>query len=199
MVLVHGRGADAGDLYPLHDLLDPDRRLVGLCPQGPLTLPPGGSHWYAVHRVGYPDPDTFWPTYERLTGWLDAIEDEHGVPIDRTLVGGFSQGAVMTYATSLGAGRPQPAALLCFSGFIPRVEGLEIDLAGRAGLPVAVGHGIYDPVIGVEFGRDAKKQLEVAGVDLVYRESEMPHTIDPAYLKSLIPWMAGIVDGISSK
>ena len=53
LVLFHGRGADEKDLFPLLDLLDPDRRLVGATPRGPLSLPPGGAHWYAVHEIGY--------------------------------------------------------------------------------------------------------------------------------------------------
>ncbi|MGH2752434.1 MAG: alpha/beta hydrolase [Actinomycetota bacterium] len=198
-VLLHGRGADARDLYPLFDILDPGRRLVGLCPQGPLALPPGGAHWYVVHRVGYPDPETFWPTYGRLTEWLDGIEEQFGVGMNDTLMGGFSQGAVMTYAASLGAGRPQPAGLLCFSGFMPRLEGLEIDLTERSGLPVAVGHGAQDPVIGVEFGRDARSRLEAAGVALVYEESPMGHSIDPGFLRRLVSWVGKIVDGFGDR
>ncbi|MGH2697891.1 MAG: alpha/beta hydrolase [Actinomycetota bacterium] len=198
LVLHHGRGAGARDLYPLLDILDPERRLIGLCPQGPLALPPGGAHWYAVHRVGYPDPQTFWPTFGRLKEWFDSIEGEYGIGIGRTLVGGFSQGAVMSYAISLTAGRSQPAGLLCFSGFIPRVDGLDIELSGRAGLPVAIGHGTQDPVIGVEFGRAAKTELEAAGCDVVYRESPMGHSIDPGWLKTLVPRVAGIVDGFSA-
>jgi phospholipase/carboxylesterase len=194
LVMIHGRGADARDLFPLLDILDPDRRLLGLCPNGPLALPPGGAHWYAVHRVGYPDPSTFFETYERLTEWLDGICEEFGVPIGQTIVGGFSQGAVMSYALGLGGSRPRPAALLCFSGFIPTVEGFEVDLTGRAGLPVAVGHGTQDPVIGVEFGRAARERLEAAGVDLTYRESPMGHSIDPGYLKELVPWVGGVID-----
>ena len=56
LVLLHGRGADEHDLLPFLDLLDPQRRLVGVTPGGPLFLPPGGRHWYVVPRVGYPDP-----------------------------------------------------------------------------------------------------------------------------------------------
>ncbi len=43
LVLLHGRGADEHDLYPLLDVLDPERRLLGVTPGGPLHLPPGGS------------------------------------------------------------------------------------------------------------------------------------------------------------
>ena len=67
LVLFHGRGADEHDLYPLLDILDPDRRLLGLTPRGPLSLPPGGAHWYVVQQVGYPEPETFHSTY-RLVG-----------------------------------------------------------------------------------------------------------------------------------
>ena len=56
LVLLHGRGADEHDLYPLLDMLDPDRRLLGVTARGPLSLPPGGAHWYEVKRIGYPDP-----------------------------------------------------------------------------------------------------------------------------------------------
>jgi len=196
LVLHHGRGADARDLYPLLDILDPERRLVGLCPQGPLALPPGGAHWYVVRRVGFPDPETFWPTFGRLSEWFDSINESFGVDVGRTLVGGFSQGAVMSYALSLTSGRPRPAGLLCFSGFIPRVDGLEIDLNDRQGLPVVIAHGTQDPIIGVEFGREAKQQLESAGAEVLYRESPMGHSIDPSTLKALVPWVANLVDGL---
>jgi phospholipase/carboxylesterase len=59
LVLLHGRGADEYDLHPLLDALDPERRLHGYTPRAPLALPPGGAHWYAVPRVGYPDAATF--------------------------------------------------------------------------------------------------------------------------------------------
>ena len=104
----------------------------------------------------------------------------------------------MSYALSFTAGRLRPAALLCFSGFIPKVEGLEIDLDDREGLPVAIGHGTQDPIIGVEFGRAAKQLLEQAGCDVLYRESPMGHSIDPSFLKTLVPWVGSIVDGFGS-
>ena len=79
LVLFHGRGADEHDLWPLLDLLDPERRLLGVTPRGPLSLPPGGAHWYAVQEIGYPDPSTFLPTYGAVAEWLDGLAEETGI------------------------------------------------------------------------------------------------------------------------
>ena len=182
LVVCHGRGADEHDLAPLLDALDPERRLVGFLPRGPLSLPPGGAHWYVVHEVGFPDPATFLPTFETLSGWVDAALAEAGVPIERTVFAGFSQGTVMSYSLAFAASRPRPAGVLGFSGFIPRVEGFELDLEGRAGLPVSIAHGTHDPIITVGFGRDARERLQAAGVDVAYVEEPMAHSIGPAGL-----------------
>jgi phospholipase/carboxylesterase len=193
LVLLHGRGVDENDLFPLLDELDPEHRLLGATPRGPLSLPPGGNHWYAVRRIGYPDPATFHQVYPVLSGWVDALLADNGVPHERALIGGFSQGAVMSYAIGLGAGRPAPAGLLAFSGFMPTVDGFELDLSDREGFPVAIGHGTHDPVIGVEFGRDARGRLEAAGAQVTYRESPMPHAIDPDYLAELRGWVPEVL------
>ncbi|HKG10531.1 MAG TPA: hypothetical protein VKB07_08170 [Gaiellaceae bacterium] len=188
LVLFHGRGADENDLHPVLDLLDPEQRLLGVTPRGPLSLPPGGAHWYALGGLGTPDPDTFRPTYAAATAWLDELVKETGIPREQTVLGGFSQGAVMTYALSLGAGRPRPPALIALSGFIPSVPGFELDLTPPLP-PIAIGHGTYDPVIGVEWGRRAKAQFQQAGADPLYREYPLPHTIDPRFVVELQPWL----------
>jgi phospholipase/carboxylesterase len=182
LVLLHGRGADELDLAPMLDLLDSEQRLLGLAPRGPLALPPGGAHWYAVKEIGFPDPDTFAPTFAEASEWLDSTLEEAGIPPERTVLGGFSQGTVMSYALGLGASRPRPAGILAMSGFIPTVEGFELDLEGRSGLPVSISHGTYDPVIGVEFGRDARDRLDAAGLAVAYREDPVAHQISPAAL-----------------
>ena len=188
LVLFHGRGTSEDDLFPLLDFLDPEARLVGVTPRGPLSLG-GGAHWYVVREVGYPDPATFLPTYRALEEWVDALPVALGVDGRRIVLGGFSQGSVMAYALSLGAGRPSPAAILALSGFIPVVDGFELDVERRSDLPVAIGHGTLDPIISVEFGREARDRLTEAGLDVTYRESQMAHSVDPAFLEELRPWL----------
>jgi phospholipase/carboxylesterase len=179
---MHGRGADEHDLAPLLQTLDPDGDLLGFLPRGPLALPPGGRHWYVLREVGSPDRETFLQTFALLSNWLDGVLAENEITPDRLVLGGFSQGAVMAYSLGLGAGRPQPAGILAFSGFIPRVEGFELDLDGRAGLPVSISHGSLDPIISVEFAREARTRLEAAGLAVRYREDPLPHTIAPGAL-----------------
>jgi phospholipase/carboxylesterase len=189
LVLFHGRGVDEHDLFPLLDVLDPERHLLGLTPRGPLSLPPGGAHWYAVREIGYPDPQTFLSTYEAVGAWLASIADETGIGPERTVLGGFSQGAVMTFALGLGRGRPRPAALVALSGFIPTVPGFDVDLE-PPWPPVAIGHGAYDQVISVEWSRRARETLDAAGASVLYREYPLPHAVDPRFIAELAPWIA---------
>jgi phospholipase/carboxylesterase len=188
LVLLHGRGADEYDLHPLLDALDPERRLLGVTPRGPLSLPPGGAHWYALAGIPTPDPTTFWPTFEAASEWLDALP----VPLERTVLGGFSQGGVMSWALGLGRGAAKrPAAIVALSSFMPVVPAqpgrseLELDVSRLDGYPVAIGHGAADGIIPAQFGRAAAERVRAAGADLLYREYPLPHTIDPRFLPEL--------------
>ncbi len=189
LVLLHGRGADEHDLVSVLDVLDPERRLLGVTPGAPLPGPGGGRWWYRVPRVGFPDPATFQATYTRLTTFLDALLGEHGLGWGQTIVGGFSMGCVMSYAVGLGPGRPSPAGILAISGFIPTVEGWQPELDSRAGLPVFIAHGSRDPIISVDFARDARARLEGAGPAVEYHEHGGGHGIDPAGVPAMQAWV----------
>jgi phospholipase/carboxylesterase len=194
LVLHHGRGTNEQDLLPLADALDPERRLQVVAPRGPLVLPGSpGYHWYVVPRVGYPDPDTFAAAYRQLAELHDELWERTGVGPERTVLGGFSMGSVMSYALGLGPDRPRPAGILAFSGFIPSVEGWQPDLASRAGLPVFIAHGRADPVINIEFAHRARELLSAGGLEVSYHESEVGHQIDPAQLPLAAAWLRSVV------
>jgi phospholipase/carboxylesterase len=178
LVLLHGRGADENDLFPLLDELDPERRLHGYTPRGPLSLPPGGAHWYVLGGLGTPERETFSTSYALLAEFLD------GLPYDRLVLGGFSQGCAMAYALGLFRGRPRPDALLAMSGFIPSVDGYELDL--ETPFPrIAIVHGAFDQTIPLQWGRAARDTLEGAGAGVLYREFPVGHWIDPAAIPLL--------------
>jgi phospholipase/carboxylesterase len=188
LVLHHGRGADERDLLSLGDVLDPERSLHVVTPRAPLTLPGWpGFHWYAVPRVGYPDPVTFHSSYVQLAELHDELWARTGVTPARTVLGGFSMGSVMSYSLGLGAGRPAPAGILAFSGFLPVVDGWQPDLERRT--RVFVTHGRSDPIMSVEFGRDANERLTAAGLDVTYHESGVGHAIDPGHVPAAVEWL----------
>jgi phospholipase/carboxylesterase len=194
LILHHGRGTDEHDLISLADVFDPDRRLHVVTPRAPLTLPGWpGYHWYRVPRVGHPDPESFQTSFGRLAALHDRLWEETGIPPDRTMLGGFSMGCVMSYALGLGPGRPVPAGILAFSGFIPTVEGWEPDLGPREGLPVFISHGETDPVIGIEFARQARQVLQDSGLAVEYHEYWGGHQIEPDAARAAIVWLNGVL------
>ncbi len=191
LVLHHGRGADENDLLGLGDVLDPQRRLHVATPRAPLTLPGWpGYHWYVVPRVGYPDPDTFHAAYRELAAFHDELWERTGLGPERTVLGGFSMGSVMSYSLGLGADRPAPAGILAFSGFVPVVDGWQPELEGRKGVRAFIAHGRRDPVMEVGFARRARELLEAGGLEVEYHESDAAHHIDPAHVEPARLWLA---------
>lgn len=194
LVLHHGRGTSERDLIGLADHLDPERRLRVVAPRAPLTLPGSpGYHWYVVPRVGFPDRKTFEAARAVLADLHDRLWEESGMGPERTVLGGFSMGAVMSYAMGLGADRPAVAGILAFSGFVPTVEGWEPSFSDRLGTRAFVSHGGRDPIIGIEFAQRARELLEGGGLDVTYRESELGHQIDPAHLRDAAGWLGEVL------
>jgi phospholipase/carboxylesterase len=190
LVLHHGRGTDERDLLGLADALDPEARLRVVSPRGPLALPGSpGYHWYLVPRVGYPDHDSFHAARAALAELHDRLWEETGVGPERTVLGGFSMGSVMSYAMALGADRPAVAGVLAFSGFVPTVEGWQPSLADRQRTRAFIAHGRRDPIMDIEFARRARELLEQGGLEVEYRETELGHQIDPAHIADASAWL----------
>ncbi|MDX6603533.1 MAG: phospholipase/carboxylesterase [Solirubrobacterales bacterium] len=194
LVLHHGRGTDEGDLLRLADFLDPGQRLRVVTPRAPLQLPGSpGYHWYLVPRVGHPDHDSFHAARAALADLHDELWEESGVGPERTVLGGFSMGSVMSYSMALGADRPPVAGILAFSGFVPTVEGWEPSFADRQGTRAFIAHGRRDPVMDVDFARRARDLLEDGGLDVTYRESDIGHQIDPSHLSDAAAWLGEVL------
>ena len=194
LVLHHGRGSDEEDLIGLADVFDRGRRLHVVAPRAPLELSGSpGYHWYLVPRVGHPDPDSFRTAYAELAAFHDALWERTGTGPERTVLGGFSMGTVMSYALGLGGDRPAPAGILALSGFIPTVPGWQPSLEDRTATRVLIAHGVADPVIPVSFARAAREVLEPAGLDVDYRESGAAHHVDPGDVPRVVAWLDAVL------
>ena len=190
LVLHHGRGSDEQDLMGLAPVLDPAGRLHIVTPRAPLRLAGSpGYHWYLVPRVGYPDPDSFRAAYAELASFHDQLWERTGIGPERTVLGGFSMGTVMSYALGLGADRPAPAGILALSGFIPTVDGWDPSLDDRTDTNVLIAHGRNDPVIPVTFARAARDLLVPAGFDVDYGESNAAHNVDQQDVVRAAAWL----------
>ena len=186
-MLHHGRGTDELDLLGLADVLDPRRRLHVVSPRAPLPLDgltrlplvPGAAG--GLPRSG--------DVRLRLRARCCAASTTSsgsgtGIGPERTVLGGFSMGAVMSYALGLGAAGPVPAGMLAFSGFIPtRRRAGSPAWTQRQGLPVFIAHGSRDPVIDVGFAREAE-QAAARGRPggRPTTSSRARHHIDPRHL-----------------
>jgi phospholipase/carboxylesterase len=187
LFLHHGRGADESDLLGLAAHLDPQQRFHVVAPRAPLTLNGPGNHWYVVPRVGCPDPDTFRAGYAALAELHDQTWARTGLGPEQSVLGGFSQGSVMSYALGLGPDRPAPAGILAFSGFVPVVEGWQPELPRPT--RVFIAHGREDAIMDVGFAHAARDLLEGAGMDVQYHEGAYGHWIDPADLAAAAAWL----------
>src|SRR4051794_26391254 len=190
LVLHHGRGSDEHDLLSLADVLDSERRLHVVSPRAPLQLTGWpGNHWYVVPRVGYPDPATWQAARAALAELHDELWECTGLTPERTVLGGFSMGSVMSYSMGLSGDRPAPAGILAFAGFVPVVEGWQPSLSDRQGTRAFIAHGRRDPGMAVDFGRQARDLLEAGGLDVSYHESDAAHQIDPAHIPAAVAWV----------
>jgi phospholipase/carboxylesterase len=191
IVLLHGPGATEQDPLALLEVLDPQRRFGAVCPRGTMNVPGAiGYQWYIDREPGYPQRDTFEQTLAVLDEWLQTFARRTGIPPERTVLGGFSQGAAMAWALALGEGRPPAAGLLAISGFVPRVSDFETDDALLEGLPVAICHGENDPKVPVSLARSARERAEEAGAHVLYLESDVPHILDPRVIPQVAGWLA---------
>jgi phospholipase/carboxylesterase len=172
LVLLHGRGGNEHDFSRLYDDLDPERRLNVFVPRGPVPVGDGRAEWFDRDL-----PESIGGAASAMDAWLDALP----FPRNRIVLGGWSQGGAMTYVLGLSERRPRPAALVALGAFLPLWERWEPHLEPPLP-PVAIGHGTGDQSVPVGWARIARRLLEAAGAEVVYRESPVGHEIDPTWL-----------------
>ncbi|AFY79405.1 putative esterase [Pleurocapsa sp. PCC 7327] len=175
-IALHGWGADARDLAPLASMFNlPDYQF--LFPNAPFPHPqvPGGKAWYALETEDYAG---ILESRQMLFDWLVSLESETGVPLERTILSGFSQGGAMI----LDIGLNLPVAGLCsMSGYLhakPQASNSPLP-------PILIVHGRQDPVVPVQAARQARDELTAIGATVEYHEFDMGHEIRPAVLDLL--------------
>jgi len=174
VVILHGWGANAQDVASLISFLDlPNYQF--LLPNAPFSHPqvPGGKMWYDLGREDYKG---LAQSQDLLSEWLKSLEKTTGIPLESTILMGFSQGGAMT----LDVGLTLPlAGIASLSGYLHRTpQDVEPPLPS-----VMIAHGRQDSVVPLSAAHKVRDYLLNLGVPMQYKEFDMGHEILPEVLE----------------
>ncbi|NEQ49117.1 MAG: hypothetical protein F6K11_03155 [Leptolyngbya sp. SIO3F4] len=181
LVLLHGWGANAQDVAGIapymqlanYQMLFPDAPHSHKVAGGMGA--PGGRMWYALPAIfDFDQPcenqQDLQQSKRLLTDWLKALPQKTGIPLEKTVLGGFSQGGAMTL--DVGMGLPL-AGMMILSGYI-HSRSLNIPVTPR---PILLAHGIHDPVVPINQAHRSKSALDDLSLTVEYYEFSMGHEI----------------------
>lgn len=173
-MILHGWGANAQDVASLVPALNlPNYQF--LLPNAPFSHPqvPGGKRWYDLEREDYKG---LAQSQEALTKWLISLESTTGIPLESTILSGFSQGGAMTL--DVGLNLPL-AGLICMSGYLHRTpQQVESPLPS-----MLIVHGRQDTVVPLSAAHRLRDYLLSLGAPMQYKEFDMGHEIRPEVLE----------------
>jgi phospholipase/carboxylesterase len=169
LVVLHGWGANYQDFVPFAKVLNlPD--FGYMFPNAPFDhfQVPGGKAWYALENKDFTG---LAESRQLLLDWLASLEASTGVPLERTVMAGFSQGGAMT----LDVGLTLPLAAVCsFSGYLHYEPQVQLN---KTYPPTIIIHGRQDSVVPIQAAVKAKDELSKIGVKVQYHEFEMAHEV----------------------
>lgn len=190
LVLLHGRGSDERDLFPLGRELHATASVVSV--RAPFPGAPwgygGGWAWYRFMGGTTPEATSFAAGQDALSTFVDQLPDRLGFAPSRIVIGGFSQGGTSALAYAL-RNRDRVAGVMVFSGFL--ADHPSVVPSAAIGLPVWWGHGTADGAIAFAHAEAGWAALEASGahVTKVVRDG-MGHSIDRVELASAREWLS---------
>ncbi|MCG9876120.1 MAG: esterase [Leptospiraceae bacterium] len=206
IVLFHGYGASAYDLYPLHQYIFPERKLNWIFPDGHLEIPLGpgyiGKAWFPIDMEALQRAmasGTFRDFAEITPPGLDIARnkaqemiEQLGIPFQELILGGFSQGAMLTTDLSLRS-EIRPKGLIVLSGTLLNKDIWKELASKKSMLTFFQSHGKQDMVLGFKPAKELNKLFHDAGMvgEFVefYGGHEIPMEVIEGvnrYLKTLV-------------
>ncbi|HLO02456.1 MAG TPA: alpha/beta fold hydrolase [Symbiobacteriaceae bacterium] len=191
-VLLHGRGSNKEDLQGLAPYL-PAGSIV-LTPEAPFAgeqwgYGPGWA-WYQFQGRNRPEPESFAQSQQALGEFLAAVPSLLSVKPGPIILGGFSQGGVMSMAYALR----NPGAIghvVNFSGFLPDHPSVQPSPESVKGTRFFWGHGTADQMITHALAAEGRGILAGVGADLTAKDYRMGHQISGEEIGDLLAWLQG--------
>lgn len=191
IVLLHGVGSNERDLFGLADYLPGDFFIISA--RGQFSLGADRFAWYNVDfSTGKPviDPAQELSSRALILKFITQVKQRYN--LDEVYLGGFSQGAIMSFSVAL----THPTAVegvLSFSGRILEQNQSEVSAnADHQRLKVFLSHGTNDGTLPIHYARQAKTYLEKLHVQLSYHEYNMSHEIAGPVLADVNQWLTDI-------
>lgn len=192
VIWLHGLGADGHDFEPIVPELNLPanaaiRFIFPHAPSLPVTINGGYvmPAWYDILAMDIDrkvDVKQLEASAQAVAKLIDR-EVEKGIPSERILLAGFSQGGAVAYQTALSYPKPL-AGLLAMSTYFATAETIQLNSANQ-NLPIAIFHGLQDPVVPESLGQKAQQRLQALGYAPEYFTYAMEHSVNAAELKDL--------------
>jgi phospholipase/carboxylesterase len=190
VVTLHGRGASADDLAPLAPELDATHYRY-VFPNGRLPVDLGGWMGFAWYEIGNQATDVP-ASRAAVEALLADLWARSGLGPARTVLVGFSQGAVLTLDVGLRSAE-RFAGLVAMSGYLFEDASLPAALERARDQRVLIVHGVEDAVLPIDRGRAARQTLAAAGLQPEYHEFPMGHEVSAASLAAVRTFLHAVL------
>ena len=191
LLLLHGYGSNEEDLFSFASELPNDSYVISV--RAPYDLQPYGHAWYAIHfdadENKFSDNVQAKQSVELIAAFIDEIVKQYPIDAKNVTLIGFSQGAILSYATALTYPK-KVAKVVALSGYFNQEIMAEvIDTNAISHLKFFVSHGSVDQVIPVDWARKAKPALENLGLEVEYHEYPVGHGVAPQNFFDFKNWL----------
>ena len=196
---LHGLGADGHDFEPIVPELRlriPTRFVFPHAPVRPVTINGGMAMraWYDIlgfDRRAREDAAGIRASAAAVTELIDR-EIERGVPSDRIVLAGFSQGGAVALHTALREPRPL-AGILALSTYLPLAATLASERsAANADIPLLLAHGTADNVLPISLAESSRSVLQALGYAVDWHSYSMAHSVCIEEIGAISAWLAAL-------
>lgn len=195
LILLHGYGSNEKDLFSFADYLD-DRLLI-ISARAPLSMGQDRHKWYTIDLSTKPYPINFSEAEDSrklLTQFIEQMVDKYGVDEEQVIVGGFSQGAIMSFSLAMTAPEKLKGIVALSGRMLEEVKPLMVEKEKISPVKIFISHGKNDQVLTHDYALQSKAFFENLGCEVEFKSYNTAHTISQENFNDFRSWLTKIVN-----